>query len=103
MINKELQKRILSSIILIPIAIFFIVQGSVFFIFFLSISFFVTSYEWFKMSKNLSKKTFGIIFLLYSFYHYYEHELILQIIVENTCYLIQKHKQFEHQYQEHPV
>ena len=68
MINKELQKRILSSIVLIPIAIFFIVQGSVFFIFFLSISFFVTSYEWFKMSKNLSKKTFGIIFLLFSFY-----------------------------------
>jgi len=68
MINNELQKRILSSIVLIPIAIFFIVQGSVFFIFFLGISFFVTSYEWLKMSKNFSKKIFGIIFLLFSFY-----------------------------------
>ena len=66
--EKELQKRILSSIVLIPIAIFFIVKGSVFFIFFLSISFFVTSYEWLKMSKNFSKKIFGIIFLLFSFY-----------------------------------
>ena len=68
MIDNELQKRILSSIVLIPISIFFIVQGSVFFIFFLSISFFVTSYEWLKMSKNFSKKIFGIIFLLFSFY-----------------------------------
>ena len=66
--EKELQKRILSSIVLIPIAIFFIVKGSVFFIFFLSISFFVTSYEWLKMSKNFSKKIIGIIFLLFSFY-----------------------------------
>ena len=68
MIDNELQKRILSSIVLIPISIFFIVQGSVFFILFLSISFFVTSYEWLKMSKNFSKKIFGIVFLLFSFY-----------------------------------
>ena len=68
MIDNELQKRIFSSIVLIPISIFFIVQGSVFFIFFLSISFFVTSYEWLKMSKNFSKKIVGIIFLLFSFY-----------------------------------
>ena len=68
MIDNELQKRILSSIVLIPISIFFIVQGSVFFIFFLSISFLVTIYEWLKMSKNFSKKIFGIIFLLFSFY-----------------------------------
>ena len=68
MIDNELQKRIFSSIVLIPISIFFIVQGSVFFIFFLSISFLVTIYEWLKMSKNFSKKIFGIIFLLFSFY-----------------------------------
>jgi len=68
MIDNELQKRILSSIILIPITIFFIVKGSVFFIFFLSISFFVSSYEWLKMSKNFYKKIFGIIFLFLSFY-----------------------------------
>ena len=66
--KNELQKRILSSIVLIPIAIFFIVQGSVFFVFFLSISFFVSSYEWLKMSKNFYKKIFGIIFLFLSFY-----------------------------------
>ena len=66
---KEFEKRLLSSIILIPISIFFIVKGSVFFIFFLSVLFLVTSYEWFKMNKeNDLLKIFGIIFLFLSFY-----------------------------------
>ena len=47
---KEFEKRFLSSIILIPISIFFIIKGSVFFIFFLSVLFLVTSYEWLKMN-----------------------------------------------------
>jgi len=65
----ELQKRILSSIILIPIAIFFIVKGTVFFAFFLGLFFLVTSYEWLKMcKKNYLMKFLGIIFLLFSFY-----------------------------------
>ncbi len=69
MINKELQKRILSSIILIPIAIFFIFQETIFFTFFLSLLFLATSYEWFKMSKkNFFMKYFGVIFLIFSFY-----------------------------------
>ena len=66
---KEFEKRLLSSIILIPISIFFIVKGSVFLIFFLSVLFLVTSYEWFKMNKeNDLLKIFGIIFLFLSFY-----------------------------------
>ena len=66
---KEIEKRILSSLILIPIAFFFIFKGSVFFIFFLVISFFVTSYEWQKMSKKMNlMRIVGIIFLLLSFY-----------------------------------
>ena len=69
---NEVEKRILSSLILIPIAIFFIIQGSIFFIFFLIILYFVTSYEWFKMSKNFSLLQFaGIIFLSFSFYSTY--------------------------------
>ncbi len=70
---KEFEKRLLSSLILIPIAIFFIIQGSVFFIFFLSVLFIASSYEWIKMSKknNLLKIT-GIIFLLFSFYSAFE-------------------------------
>ncbi len=66
---KEFEKRLLSSLILIPIAIFFIIKGSIFFTFFLSILFLVTSYEWFKMSKkNNLLKILGMIFLLFSFY-----------------------------------
>jgi phosphatidate cytidylyltransferase len=71
MISKELEKRILSSIILIPISIFFIFQESMFFIFFLSLVFLVTVYEWLKMSKNINTKMLGIIFLLFSFYFSY--------------------------------
>ena len=66
---KEFEKRLLSSLVIIPIAIFFIIQGSVFFIFFLSLFFFATSYEWIKMNKkNEIIKTFGVIFLFFSFY-----------------------------------
>ena len=70
---KELEKRLFSSLILIPIAIFFIIQGSIFFIFFLSILFIACSYEWLKMSKNNDLLKFlGIIFLLFSFYAAFE-------------------------------
>ena len=66
---KEFEKRLLSSIVLIPISIFFIIKGSVFFIFFLSVLFLATSYEWLKMNKkNNSLKLIGIIFLFLSFY-----------------------------------
>ena len=66
---KEVEKRILSSLILVPLAIFFIIQGSVFFAFFLFIAFLLTSYEWLKMcKKNHLMKFLGIIFLLFSFY-----------------------------------
>ena len=66
---KEFEKRLLSSIILIPVAIFFITQGSFLFILFLSLVFLATSYEWFKMSKkNNLLKLLGITFLLFSFY-----------------------------------
>ena len=69
MINKELQKRILSSIILIPVSFFFVIQGSFTFIFFLSLIFLVTSFEWFKMTKdNDLIKIFGLFFLFFSFF-----------------------------------
>ena len=69
--KKETFKRILSSIILIPTALFFILKGSFFFIFFMSIFFLVTTYEWYHMSKK--KKYFypGIFFLFFSTYSAY--------------------------------
>lgn len=67
--NKELKNRIISSIFLIPLSFFFIVQGSLFLMFFLSLVFLATSYEWLKMNKKKNLINFlGIIFLVFSFY-----------------------------------
>jgi len=66
--NQEIIKRILSSIIIIAIALFFIMKGSIFFIFFLSICFFITSFEWYKMTKNNNYFLFGLILLIISFF-----------------------------------
>ena len=69
MINKELQKRIFSSIILVPISFYFIIQGSFTFIFFLVLIFFGTSLEWFKLTKNKDLlRILGLFFLFFSFF-----------------------------------
>ncbi len=80
MILKELQKRIFSSIILIPIALFFIIKGSFFFTFFISVCLFITLYEWQVMSKKKSYNIIGHIFLFFSFYSVYfvRNEMQLQ-------------------------
>ena len=65
---KEIEKRLITSLILIPISIFFIIKGSIFFIFFLSILFLAASYEWLMMSKkNNLLKFLGLTFLIFSF------------------------------------
>ncbi len=70
---KEFEKRLITSLILIPISILFILKGSTFFIFFLSILFLASSYEWIMMNKkNELMKFLGIIFLFFSFYTAYE-------------------------------
>tara|TARA_E500000178_G_C16846468_1_gene673076 strand:- start:13 stop:678 length:666 start_codon:yes stop_codon:yes gene_type:complete len=69
--EKELQKRIFSSIILIPLSLFFIIKGSFLFTFFMIIIFLVTSYEWFMMSKNKKYHYIGYFFLTFSFYTVY--------------------------------
>ena len=74
--KKEFEKRILSSLIIIPIVFFFIIKGSLFFLFFLGIFFYATSYEWFKMNKNNDLRTIGIIYLFivaYSAYYLREN------------------------------
>tara|TARA_B100000989_G_scaffold86363_1_gene62025 strand:+ start:1736 stop:2368 length:633 start_codon:yes stop_codon:yes gene_type:complete len=70
---KEFEKRLITSLILIPISIFFIIKGSIFFIFFLSVCFLAASYEWVIMNKkNNLFRLLGIIFLFFSFYSAYE-------------------------------
>ena len=69
--KKELQKRIFSSLILIPIALFFIIKGSLLFNFFILICFLITSYEWHKMSQKKPYYLLGLLFLVLSFYSAY--------------------------------
>ncbi len=70
--SKELSKRILSSIILLPLSFFFIIKGSKFLIFFLSILFLFTIYEWHNLcKKNNTLKFAGILFLTLIFYSAY--------------------------------
>ncbi len=67
--NNNLAKRLISSLIILPITLLFVINGSLFFMFFLSILFLVTSYEWTKMTKRkILYKSIGIIFLIFSFY-----------------------------------
>ena len=49
---NEFEKRLISSLILVPTVIFFIIQGSIFFSIFLSLIFLITSHEWLKMKKK---------------------------------------------------
>ncbi|ETA69754.1 CDP-diglyceride synthetase [Candidatus Pelagibacter ubique HIMB083] len=70
--SQELTKRILSSLVLIPITLFFIIKGSYLFIFFLMICLSLITYEWYMMSKKKPYSVFGYIFLFFSFYTIYK-------------------------------
>ena len=69
---SNLIKRILSSIILLPLSLYFILSGSYYLIFFTLICFFISIYEWYKMVKKIELKLLGTIFLIFSFYTFYE-------------------------------
>ena len=69
---SDLLKRTISSIILLPITLYFLLQGSFYLIFLITIFFLVASYEWFNMTKKVSHKILGLIFLFFSFFTFYE-------------------------------
>ena len=70
--TNELFKRVLSSIIILPILIFIVIKGSFYFLILLFICFFISFYEWQKMDVSKLIKLIGIIFLIFSFYAIYE-------------------------------
>ena len=94
MIKEEIIKRILSTIILIPTVLFFIIKGSFLFNFFIFICFLITTYEWLKLSKNNLFKLLGTIFIIISFYTIFKirnefdrdyfHLLLVAIICVST-------------------
>ena len=65
---SELNKRILSSLILLPTALFFIIKGMFFFKFFMIIFFLLAAFEWNALSKGKNYKIPGFIFLITSVY-----------------------------------
>ncbi len=69
---SNLVKRILSSIVLIPLALYFILHGSYMLMFFTFICFVIACYEWHMITKNKPYKTYGFIFLIISFYTFYD-------------------------------
>lgn len=85
--NSEIQKRILSSLIITPIIIFFIFQDKPLFIFFLVILFLASCNEWLNMNTEYRYKILGILWLFTSFFLAYllretfSIELFLLIIV----------------------
>ena len=70
--SKEFIKRLISSIILLPLVFYFIIQGSFLLIFFIAICFVVSCFEWYMMSKKKLYSIYGFLFLIFSFYTFYE-------------------------------
>ena len=69
---SDLIKRILSSIILLPLVIYFTLMGSFYLIFLITICFIVSFFEWHKMVKKINYKISGFIFLFFSFFSFYD-------------------------------
>ena len=69
--KNELFLRTISSIVLIPFSLFFIIKGSIIFNFFILTCFFIAIIEWHIMSKNKIYHIPGLIFLIFSFMSVY--------------------------------
>ena len=89
--KNELFSRIISSLVILPVSLFFLYKGSFFFIFFLLICFLISLYEWFRICKKKVFFIFGFIFLIISFLSTYflrssgDYFLFIFIISISTC------------------
>ena len=91
MIKSEFLKRLLSSIIIIPLFLFFIIKGSYYFTFFIIFVLLICLYEWVKLTSNSLFLIPGLIFIKLSFFSAYllrgnlENGLIEFLIVILIC------------------
>jgi phosphatidate cytidylyltransferase len=91
MISKNFIKRIISSIILIPLVFFFIFSETIFFNFFIVICLVISIFEWLKMTRKFFWKYTGSIFLIFSFYatfylkNYLNYEYFYLLFVISLC------------------
>ena len=90
--KNELNKRLISSLIIIPLTFFFIIKGSYPFNIFLFVCLFISFYEWYLMSKRQKYHLFGYILLCISFYsvfrlrnHFGDESLALFLFVLLIC------------------
>ena len=88
---NELSKRVISSIILIPVILFFIIKGSFYFNIFLLICFFITIFEWYKIIPKKIIFYIGLIFIILSFFATYKisydfnNEYFIFLFIAGIC------------------
>jgi phosphatidate cytidylyltransferase len=91
MISKNFIKRIISSIILIPLVFFFIFSETILFSFFIVICLVISIFEWLNITKKFFWKLTGIVFLIFSFYatfylkNYLNYEYFYLLFVISLC------------------
>ena len=69
---SEFNKRLISSILMVPAIIFIVLLGSYYFIFFLYLCFAISVYEWINISNSKKYLVPGIFLLMLSFYSAYK-------------------------------
>ena len=69
---SEFNKRLFSSILMVPAIIFIVLLGSYYFIFFLYFCFAISVYEWINMSNSKKHLVPGLFLLMLSFYSAYK-------------------------------
>jgi len=87
---NNLQKRILTSFIILPFSLFFILKGGYFLLFFLLTIFFIANYELFSVFKKIPNILFLdliLIFALFSIFYLAEKSLwlLLWVIILVIC------------------
>ncbi len=91
---NNLQKRILTSIIILPLSFFFIIKGGYFLLFFLMSVFFVANYELFSVFNKITTILFldlVLILSLFSIYYLAQHQsgvsfyLLLWVVILCIC------------------
>ena len=69
---SEFNKRLISSILMVPAIIFIVLLGSYYFIFFLYLCFAISIYEWINISNSKKYLVPGIFLLMLPFYSAYK-------------------------------
>ena len=69
---SEFNKRLISSILMVPAIIYIVLLGSYYFIFFLYLCFAISVYEWINISNSKKYLVPGIFLLMLSFYSAYK-------------------------------